>query len=83
MSIVISDEILHASHMTEAEFLQEIAVLLYQKQKLSLGKASKLAQMGRLQFQLLLASRQISINYDIEDFETDLETQRKMRQLSE
>lgn len=81
MSIVIPDEILHASHMTEAEFLQEIAVLLYQKQKLSLGKASKLAQMGRLQFQLLLASRQIPINYDIEDFEADLETQRKIGHL--
>ena len=81
MSIVISDEILQATHLTEAEFLQEVAILLYQKQKLSLSKASKLAAMSKLQFRLLLASRQIPINYDIEDFETDLQTQRNMGHL--
>lgn len=81
MSIVISDDILYATHMTETEFLQEIAVLLYEKGKLSLGKASKLARMGRIQFQLLLASRQIPINYDIEDFEADLKTLHQMGQL--
>jgi len=81
MSIVISDDILHATHMTEAEFLQEIAILFYEKGKLSLGKASKLARMGRIQFQLLLASRQIPINYGIEDFEADLKTLRQLGQL--
>jgi predicted HTH domain antitoxin len=81
MSIVISDEILHATHMTERELLQEIAILLYEKEKLSLGKASKLARMGRIQFQLLLASRQIPVNYDIEDFEADLKTLRQIDQL--
>lgn len=81
MSIIISDEILQATHMTETEFLQEIAILLYEKRKLSLGKASKLARMGRIQFQLLLASRQIPINYGIEDFEADLQTLRKMGHL--
>jgi predicted HTH domain antitoxin len=81
MSVVISDEILNATHLTEAEFLQEIAVLLYQKGKLSLGKASQLAHMGRIPFQLLLASRQIPINYDIKDFEADLETLRGLGQL--
>jgi len=81
MSVVISDDILHATHMTEAEFLQEIAILLYEKEKLSLGKASKLARMGRIQFQLLLASRRIPIKYDVEDFEADLKTLRKMGHL--
>ena len=81
MSVVISDEILQATHLTETEFLQEIAVLLYKKQKLSLGKARKLAHMGRVQFQMLLASRQIPINYDVEDFEADLITLRKLGHL--
>ena len=81
MSVVISDEILQATHLTEVEFLQEIAVSLYQKQKLSLGKASKLARMGRIQFQKLLASRQIPINYDVEDFDADLTTLRKLGHL--
>jgi predicted HTH domain antitoxin len=81
MSIVISDEILYATHMTEAEFLQEVAILLYEKGRLSLGKASKLAKMNKLQFQLLLASRQIPVNYGIEDFEADLHTLHQMGHL--
>jgi hypothetical protein len=48
MGLVISDEILHAIHMDEGELVQEIAVLLYQKDKLTLGQASKLARMGQL-----------------------------------
>jgi len=81
MSIVISDDIVSATHLTEAEFLQEIAIMLYEKGRLSLGKASDLAQMGRVQFQLLLASRQIPINYGIEDFEADLKTLHHLGQL--
>ena len=81
MSIIISEDILYATRMTEAEFLQEVAILLYQKGKLSLGKASKLAKLGRIEFQLLLASRQIPINYGIDDFEADLDTLRNLGQL--
>lgn len=72
MGIVISEEILQATRMTEAEFLQEIAILLYKKGKLSMGKACKLARMERIPFQHLLASRNIPINYDIVEFEHDL-----------
>ncbi len=58
--------------MTQQELMQEIPVMLYQKEKITLGQASQLAQMNQLQFQHLLASREIPINYDIEDLETDL-----------
>jgi predicted HTH domain antitoxin len=81
MSIVISDDILYATHMTETELLQEIAILLYQKEKLTLGQASKLAQMSQLQFQLLLGSRQIPIHYEVAEFEADLSTLRDMGRL--
>lgn len=74
MSLIISDDILHTTRMSEAELLQEIAVLLYQKDKLTLGQASKLAKMSQLQFQHLLASRQIPIHYDVAEFESDLKT---------
>lgn len=46
MSLVIPDEILHATHMTDTELLQEIAILLFQKEKLTLGQASRLALIG-------------------------------------
>jgi predicted HTH domain antitoxin len=43
MSLVIPDEIIQTIHMTPAELIQEIAILLYQKEKLTLGQASHLA----------------------------------------
>jgi predicted HTH domain antitoxin len=81
MSLVIPDEILHTARMTAAELAQEIAILLYEKEKLTLGQASQLAQMSQLQFQFLLASRQISIHYGVAEFEADLQTLRDMGRL--
>lgn len=74
MSVIISDEILQATRMSETELLQEVAVLLYAKGKLSLGKAAQLAQMDRISFQHLLASRKIPLNYDLTELEADLAT---------
>ncbi|ELR96835.1 UPF0175 family protein [Gloeocapsa sp. PCC 73106] len=45
MSIVISDEIVQASHLTPDEFRHEIALHLFQIGRLTLGYASRLAQM--------------------------------------
>ena len=81
MSVVIPDEILHTAHMTEAELKQEIAVMLFEKEKLTLGQASHLAGMNQLQFQHLLASRQIPVHYDVEDLEADIKTLRKLGRL--
>lgn len=74
MSVVIPDDIFQATRMTEEELRQEIAVLLFQKEKLTLGQASRLAGMNQLQFQHILASRKIPIHYDIAEFEEDLKT---------
>ena len=74
MSLVISDDILQAAHISENELKQEIAIMLFQKEKLSLAQASRLAQLPLLQFQHLLASRQIPIHYDIAEFEEGLKT---------
>jgi predicted HTH domain antitoxin len=74
MSVVISDEVLRASRLSASELKAEIAVMLFQKEKLSLGQASRLAAMDHLEFQHLLASRKISVHYDVADFEEDLKT---------
>jgi predicted HTH domain antitoxin len=81
MSVVIPDEILRATGMSEAELLQEVAVLLFQKEKLTLGQASQLAGMSQLQFQHLLASRQIPIHHDVAEFEDDLRMLRDLGRL--
>ncbi len=81
MSLTIPEEILLSTRMTEQEILEELALLLFQKEKLTLGQASKLARMSQLQFQHLLASRHIPIHYDVDDFEADLDTLRKTGRL--
>ncbi len=72
--MTITDDILQEANMTEAELKTELAVLLYQKGKLSMGQAARLANMNRIQFQFLLGSRQIPVNYNEAAFEEDLRT---------
>ncbi len=74
MGLLIPDEVLEASRLSERELQVEIAVMLFEKEKLSLGQASRLAAMDRLAFQHLLSSRRIPVHYDVEDFEQDLRT---------
>ncbi len=74
MTLLIPDDILQASRLSERELRTEIAVMLFEKEKLTLGQASQLADMGYLEFRHLLASRQIPLHYDVEDFEQDLRT---------
>ena len=74
MSIVISDEVLSATRLTAVELTQELAIALFQREKLTLGQASQLAALNQWQFQQLLASRQIPVHYDVAAFEADLQT---------
>lgn len=81
MSVVIPDEIMQATRMTEAELKQELALHLFQREKLTLGQASKLAGMTRMQFQHLLASREIPVHYGVSELKEDVETLRKLGRL--
>jgi predicted HTH domain antitoxin len=74
MDMTISEDILQAIKMSEAELRQEIAVYLFEKEKLTLGQAGRLAGMPLLQFQRFLAGRGITVHYDVAEFEEDLET---------
>jgi predicted HTH domain antitoxin len=78
MNVTIPDEILQTARITEEEIRQEIAVLLFAQDRLTLAQASRLSGMDRLRFQHLLASRGIPVHYDVEDFEQDLSTLRSL-----
>lgn len=80
MNVEIPDDILLATHLSPADLRVEIAVMLFQKEKLTLGRAAELADMGQLEFQRLLASREIPIHYDVEELEADLETLEQVRE---
>jgi len=73
MSVIISDDILQASQLTPSEFCQEVALYLFQTGCLTLGYASKLAEIRTNDFHQLLKQRNIPLYvYDITDFELDL-----------
>lgn len=78
MGLTIPDSVLQSARMSEAELKQEIAVLLFAQDKLTLSQASRLAGMDRFKFQHLLASRGIPVHYEVEDLEQDLETLRSL-----
>jgi predicted HTH domain antitoxin len=81
MVVTIADEVMDAAHITEPEVRQELALTLFQQDRLTLGQASRLAEMGQLAFQALLADRRIPVHYGVEEFREDLETLRHMEGL--
>ena len=78
MGVFIPDDILQATRMSAEELKRELAILMFQREKLTLGQASRLAGMNLLQFQHLLASRQIPVHYDVAEFEEDLKALREL-----
>lgn len=73
MSLVISDEIIQASGLTENELLLELILLLFQQDKLSLGKAAELLNISQIRFQHLLSERGLCIHYDVAEFRQDIQ----------
>ncbi len=61
---IIEDSYLKAAGLTEEEMKLEIAVMLFEKEKLSLRKAAALAAMHWLDFMKELDNRQIALHYD-------------------
>ncbi|HAO12592.1 MAG TPA: hypothetical protein DCQ51_15840 [Planktothrix sp. UBA8407] len=70
ITLEIPDDI---SLLSESEWLREIAIALFQQELITLGRASKIARMHRIEFQKLIASRGICIHYDVEEFEQDIQ----------
>lgn len=77
MPVTISDDVLIAAHISGPELKQELALTLFQQERLTLAQASRLAEMNQLAFQALLAEREIPIHYGVEEFREDLRTLRQ------
>ncbi|MBS4027291.1 MAG: UPF0175 family protein [Ignavibacteriales bacterium] len=72
MNIQISNDILRLTNLSEQEINLEIALMLFERNKLTLGQASKLAGLHQFEFQKILASRNIPLHYDSSALATDL-----------
>ncbi len=51
MAIIIEATDIQATHLTEDKLRLEIAILLYQQARFSMGRASRFAHMDRISFQ--------------------------------
>jgi predicted HTH domain antitoxin len=51
----------------------DLVVYLYNKERLTMGQAKKLAGLTPLEFQKEMSKRGVNIKYDIDDLEKDLE----------
>ena len=74
MTLEIPDEIVRATHLSPEELRAEIAVMLFEQDRLTLGQAAELAGTPQAQFMKLLGSRRIPLHYGLDDFEDDLRT---------
>jgi len=71
--LIIEDEIVQGTHLSEEQLRLEIAVALYEKGIFSFGQARRLARMDWFSFRSLLDERNVAANYDLEGLEKDLE----------
>lgn len=78
VNVVLPDHLVEAARLTEPEARQELAVVLFAQERLTLDQAARLAGMPQHLFLHVLGSRDIPIHYDVDDFEADLETLRAL-----
>ncbi len=76
LTLEIPDAVEQALRLPKAlrrnELMLELAVALYSRGILSLGKASELAKISKIELGLLLGRRQIPRHYGDEDLAQDL-----------
>lgn len=76
--LIVPKEYLISARMSEDEMRIELATHLYKENRLSMGKAKRLAGMDLISFQKELAKRNIYIHYTVEDLHQDLATIKKL-----
>jgi predicted HTH domain antitoxin len=73
MSLVIFEQIVKASGLSEEELLLEVVLLLFKQDKISLGKAAELLNLSQIRLQKIMADRGICIHYDVDEFQEDIQ----------
>ncbi len=72
MTLTVNGEILASARISPKEIFVEASVNFYCSQRMTLAQAATFSGMDRLQFQHLLASRLIPINFGVEDLKQDV-----------
>ena len=73
ITLNLPDSLGRTENFNQTDWLREIAFALFQQERISLSRASKIAGVELIDFQRLLADRGICVHYDVEDFEQDVQ----------
>lgn len=74
MNLIISDDVLEAADLSERDLRIELALALYARGKLSLGKTAEVAEVPIADLMQEMAEREIPLNYGLADLEQDVRT---------
>jgi predicted HTH domain antitoxin len=77
--LLIENQIFEWTNLSENQLLEDIAIMLYQKKKLTFGQAAQMVKLNYAEFQFLLGRNQIPTNYDVSELMEDLEIIKNMK----
>lgn len=73
ITLTLPNSLSQTETFDQGDWLREIAIALFQQERISLSRASNIAGMELIAFQKLLANRGICVHYDVEEFEQDIQ----------
>ena len=73
ITLDLPDYLQHTDTFNQQDWLREMAIALFQQERISLTRASKIVGIDIMDFQRLLAERNICVHYDVEELEQDLQ----------
>jgi len=73
LNIEVPEIIFKATGLSESQILHMLSLVLYDKEKLSIGYASKLANLSQAEFIELMADYGVELKYNIADLHNDID----------
>lgn len=81
MTLEVQDELLRGLRVSPERLRLEAAIGLYASGDLSLGQAAGVAQVSPSEFLHALGRHGVGVNYDVAEFDQDLQTLEKLGRL--
>jgi len=78
MTLTIPAERLGNVALSERDAVVDIAIGLYKRDQVSLGRAAEIAGVSSVELLAELGRRHIPVNYDADDLRADLKTLKKL-----
>ena len=76
INLDIPDEVAQCPTFSRADWLREMAISLFEQERVTLGIASQIAGIHLMEFQKIIGSRGVCAHYDVEEFADDIKNLR-------